>query len=294
MSVKRYCIADVTLDVTFIDGMCELENFAPFEVEAKGEADHEIAVHLYDENQPPVADEDSLEIVSEDIVNQLFLDGVTLIKKTRMREGDPRVMWTFMNRHDFRRADVFLPDSWIDYTGLANAFMFEKMLLHHDSIMLHCALITVGAVSGRPYDMGVAFTAPSQTGKSTQARLWEENRGAEQLNGDRAILRVIGGQVYAYGSPWAGSSAIYVNRRVRLGAIVALFQAKDNEALKLSYSEALQYFLIGTSLPVWDDDLLGMGLDTIEKVLSGVSLVKLGCTPDVRAVEALEAQLVKS
>jgi hypothetical protein len=268
--------------------MCELDNFAPFEVAQEGEPDHTIAIHPYDEAVPPVRDEDALELVSEDIVNQLFVDGDTLIKKTRMRSDDARVMWTFMDKRGLRHADVYLPATWVDYTGVANAFMFEKMLLAHDSVMLHCALISTNEQLN-----GVAFTAPSQTGKSTQARLWETHRGAETLNGDRAILRVIGGEVYAYGSPWAGSSAIYVNRRVKLSAIVALFQAKENTAQTLSYSEALQYFLIGTSLPVWDEDLLQTGLDTVEKVLSAVRLVKLGCTPDERAVVALEEFLFR-
>ena len=293
----RYRIAGVTVGLVPAAGMRELDNFAPFLIEETDETvkqgpeqvreqvpEHVIVVRAYDESSPPISGEDGLELISEDLVNRLYLKDNTLIKRTAMQEGDSRCMWTFMDITDFSRADVYVPSTWVDYPGVANAFMFEKMLLKHGAIMLHCSLIEYN-------NLGIAFTAPSQTGKSTQAQLWQDYRGAEQINGDRAILRVFEDGVYAYGSPWAGSSAVYVNRKIKLEAIVALSQAKQNTAVRLGFTEALQYFLMGTSLPAWDEDLLNAGLSAIEKALSGVKLVHLACTPDERAVAALEDYL---
>ncbi|GHV26576.1 hypothetical protein FACS18948_2530 [Clostridia bacterium] len=281
----RYNIAGLKVDFYDYAGVQMINAFEPFEVESDDTPpDHSIYLYPYDRDELPVPPEEEMELVFDDTINTLYASGDNLIKRTGMREGDPRVMWTIMNKVDYARADVYIPSDFLDYGGYANAFMFEKMLLAHDAVMLHCSLIETNG-------KGVAFTAPSQTGKSTQARLWETHRGARIINGDRAIMRLVNEGIYAYGSPWAGSSGIFVNEGIRLNAIVALEQAKDNKVRKLTNTEALNFFLIGTSLPMWDEALLDKGLAVIERILTETNLLMLSCTPDERAVRALEDSL---
>ncbi|GHU78645.1 hypothetical protein AGMMS49992_29650 [Clostridia bacterium] len=283
---RYYDIAGLTVAVEGLTGVESLTSFEPFACDLPSDAvvNLTIALHSYAPDEPPVPAEDDMDLVSEDLVNRLYLWDGNLVKRTAMQEGDPRCMWTLMPEGDFTRSDVYMPESWLDYENYGNAFLFEKMLLSHGIVMLHCSLIES---SGR----GIAFTAPSQTGKSTQANLWRDCRGARILNGDRAILRVHPDGIYAYGSPWAGSSEIYTNERVRLSALVALSQAPTNTARPLTHTEGLQYILAGTSLPLWDEKLFDRGMATIERILTEVPLVMLACTPDDRAVETLEAHL---
>ena len=101
-------------------------------------------------------------------------------------------------------------------------FFFElsNFLIDYNAMILHSSLVDF---SGN----GIVFTAPSGTGKSTQADLWKKFKGAEILNGDRTIIRK-NANYEAYGSPYAGSSGIYKNKFVNLKAIVVLRQADEN------------------------------------------------------------------
>lgn len=116
-------------------------------------------------------------------------------------------------------------------------------------------------------------------------------RGARVLNGDRAILRNED-RIYAYGSPYAGSSEIYLNERAPLSAIVMLEQAKENTVRPIPQQEGLGLFLSQSSLPIWEPMLFEMGMQTLEAILSGVPMYLLACRPDEGAVAALEAVLV--
>ena len=63
-----------------------------------------------------------------------------------------------------------------------NALALEKVLIAHESIILHASYVNYNGKA-------ILFTAPSGTGKSTQAALWEEYKGAEIVNGDRVIIQ---------------------------------------------------------------------------------------------------------
>jgi hypothetical protein len=280
-----YTIAGLTLSVEDLPGMAPLPSFAPFAVDAPPALpDLSVRILSYPPEAPPVPNEAEMDLVSEDLVNRLFLWEGRLVKRTAMREYDPRCMWTLMDLDAPTHADVYLPEDWLDYDAYGNAFLFEKMLLPHSALMLHCSLVEW---RGR----GIAFTAPSQTGKSTQASLWAQHRGAETLNGDRAILRAFPEGIFAYGSPWAGSSDLFVNRRTPLRAIVVLEQGPENVCRPIGHTQALPVFLMGTSLPIWEPALLEYGMDTLERILQSVPLFLLSCRPDEGAVEALEACL---
>ena len=58
----------------------------------------------------------------------------------------------------------------------------RQLLAHYQAFLLHSSRI---AVCGK----AVLFTAPSQTGKTTQARLWSFFEHAEMVGNDRTILR---------------------------------------------------------------------------------------------------------
>ncbi|MDR0397082.1 MAG: hypothetical protein LBH66_07250 [Oscillospiraceae bacterium] len=286
MPRRFYNIAGLNVSIDELADVEPLPSFAPFALDGEPSAGIDLAITLraYDPDNPPVPAEDGMDLISEDMVNRLYQWDNRLVKRTAMREGDPRCMWTLTPPNEYNKADVFIPRDWLDYENYGNAFLFEKMLLCHGVIMLHCSLIATERG-------GIAFTAPSQTGKSTQANLWRDHRGARIINGDRAILRAHPDGIYAYGSPWAGSSEIYENERVKLSALVALAQSPVNTVRPLKHTEALQYILAGTSLPLWDERLFDLGMATVERLITDVPTPLLSCTPDERAIAALEDYL---
>lgn len=275
-----YQIAGLRIGMNEVEGIKPLENFEPFAA-GEGPVDIQYQIIPYAPDTRPVPPQEALTLVSQDEVNRLYLtDDGRLIKCVAMLEGDPRVMWFEQRVGQWDRATVYVPDNWLDYQGIGNVFSLEKVLTPHGALMLHCALIEH---EGR----GIAFSAPSQTGKSTQADLWVKHRGARILNGDRAILRNEGGSIFAYGSPYAGSSNIFLDVKVPLRAIIMLEQAKENTIRLIPQEEGLGLFLAQTSLSIWEPTLFELGMQTLEAILTAVPMYMLSCRPDEGAVECV-------
>ena len=137
----------------------------------------------------------------------------------------------------------------------------------------------------------VLFTAPSGTGKSTQAALWEKYADAEIINGDKALVFVSGGVVYAGGLPFSGSSGICKNKAAPLCAIVCLSQAKENKLSRLSVPDATLFVLRGCYLPAENEEISENVIDTVGEVCGYVPAYKLECLPRESAVRILENEL---
>lgn len=99
------------------------------------------------------------------------------------------------------------------------AFSLEKQAIKDHSMILHSAYMCYE-------DTAVLFSAPSETGKSTQAGLWEKYRGTWTVNGDRSLLIREEDGWYANGWPVCGSSEICNNKSYPVRAIVMLHRRK--------------------------------------------------------------------
>ena len=106
------------------------------------------------------------------------------------------------------------------------------------SIAIHSSVIVH---SGR----AVLFLGESGTGKSTHTRLWREHiPGAQLLNDDSPIVRVVEGVPTVFGSPWSGKTPCYRNESYPIAAFVRLAQAPHNRIARLPVVRA-----IGALLP---------------------------------------------
>lgn len=158
---------------------------------------------------------------------------------------------------------------------------FRNRILHKDGIVVHA--------SGLEYNgKGILFTAPSGTGKSTQARLWEKHMGAEVLNDDTPALRFIDDKLYMYGTPWSGSGTKYQNKKTELGAIVVIAQAKENQIEKVKTSDAVRMLFPRCFVPYQDAILMDKAANVIEKIIATTPIYFLRCRPDQEAVEVLK------
>ena len=164
---------------------------------------------------------------------------------------------------------------------LLTALDLPHILTNHNGILLHASFIE--------HEGGaILFTAPSETGKSTQAQLWCDHAGAALVNGDRAAVRIVNGQVLACGTPYSGSSPVRRNVKLPLRAIVVLSQAPVNQITKLRGLRAFRAVLEGCTVNVWDRSDVELATQTVTEVIGQVPVYHLACTPDVRAVELLK------
>ena len=165
------------------------------------------------------------------------------------------------------------------------ALSAEHLVLDAGGVVFHASYILYQGKA-------ILFTAPSGTGKSTQADLWKDLRGARIINGDRAVIRVVDGQTVACGIPFAGSSEYCDNVTAPLAAIVYLSQAPQTTISRLSGFRAFRRVWEGCSVNTWDRTDVEKATGIVETIIRRVPVYYLPCTPDESAVAALEGVLL--
>lgn len=165
-----------------------------------------------------------------------------------------------------------------------NGLEAEHWIAQNRGILLHCSYISHGGGA-------ILFTAPSGVGKSTQAELWRVLRGAEIINGDRAVVRPGENGLEAWGVPFSGSSGISRFCRLPLRAVVCLSQAPETSIRPLSGIRAFRPVWEGCSVHTWNREDVELGSETVQRIAETVPVYHLACTPDESAVRALEQAL---
>ena len=159
-----------------------------------------------------------------------------------------------------------------------------RLLLCRGVLVLHASFIEY---KGR----AILFTAPKRTGKSTQARLWQTNAGAAVINGDRALIERRGGEWYACGLPYSGTSGICRNASFPLEAVVILSQGERNVIRRAASGEAVRALMTGCTYDAASERSVSAFLNAAEPLSLGVPFYKMACLPDASAVECLKNAL---
>lgn len=159
-----------------------------------------------------------------------------------------------------------------------------RMLAEHGGVVLHSSYIITQRGEA------LLFSAPSGTGKSTQAELWRKFAGARVINGDRALIKVEN-SVTANGILFSGTSGISENVTAPLRAIVLLRQCEKNELRAASGKEAFMRLLPQCSYYPEEEENLRLVTGILAEVISAVPVYDFGCVPDESAVAALNEVL---
>ena len=160
---------------------------------------------------------------------------------------------------------------------------FRYPLLNYNGLVIHASSIVYE-------NYGIAFSAPSGTGKSTQTALWLENYSAKIINDDSPIIRFENNSSYIYGSPWAGSTGINTNLKVPLKAIIFLEQAPANTIEKIMPEVAFKKIAKEINTPRENVYLLKT-LTLLDTLLKNTDCYILKCTPDKRASDLVKSTI---
>jgi len=180
-------------------------------------------------------------------------------------------------------APGILPLLRVDPVYLA-LFAMERHMLQRDHLVLHCAYMAYK-------DTAVLFSAPSETGKTTQATLWQRYRGTRVVNGDKSLLICDGEKWTANGWPVCGSSQVCHNEGMPIRAIVMLSQGKENTIVRLSPFQAFSQIYSQITINFWNKDAQKRAMDLIENLVTCVPVYHLSCTISEEAVETLERMI---
>ena len=162
----------------------------------------------------------------------------------------------------------------------------ERQLAGRSCLILHCAYIEYQGKA-------MLFSAPSGTGKTTQAGLWEQYRGSRTVNGDKALLEYNGTAWTANGWPVCGTSEVCENKTLPVGCIVMLSQAKANQAWRMRPAESFTSLYGQITMNRWDREGLVQNLDLLERLTGSVPVYHLACDISEDAVKTLEQEMEK-
>lgn len=156
----------------------------------------------------------------------------------------------------------------------------ERRQIQYDAFVLHCAYISHKGDA-------ILFSAPSETGKTTQGNLWGQYKGAETINGDRALLQKVNGRWMARGWPVCGSSEVCNDLDTPIRAVVMLSQGKTDVATRLSPMKAFSQMYSQVTINRWNTATNMRCMDLLEAFVREIPIWHLSCTISENAVNTL-------
>lgn len=283
MEVRKYCFAGLEMQLSTEGDLLDRDqdNLSVFAVENVKEPHHFKIQKVETFQDPPE------EYVTMQPTFRVYRDGYREIRYIGSVSQDWKSAYIRVVHDEKEHLVQFRADIIKDKIGthsILEAFSAEHLIVQNGGFILHCSYI---AYNGK----AILFTAPSGTGKSTQADLWNQYHGAEIINGDRAALRFINGILSAEGIPYSGSSKHCKNRTLPVQAIVYLSQAPETSIKRLSGYQAFLKVWEGISVNTWNKDDVDKASELVQRIIECTPILHLSCTPDESAVLALQKAL---
>ena len=276
---KTYLIGDFAFQISYPENMIIPENFQKFEKNATPEYTYEIALtdRLPSINGKELAKRPDISVYSTPDGEARLIGSLGSLEH-----------YACYKEQSATNARISLVASKMYGMSIDPMFVsllaLEKRLLAHNSLVLHTAYIVHNG-------QAILFSAPSETGKSTQASLWEQYRGSHIVNGDRGLLQKKDGKWTANGWPVCGTSEICNIESYPIRAIVMLSQAKEDFCELLPQNKSFTEVFSQITINRWNRSGLVKAMDLIEDLIQSVPVFHLGCTISENAVICLEKAL---
>jgi hypothetical protein len=132
---------------------------------------------------------------------------------------------------------------------------------------------------------GHLFVGQSTAGKTTIARLWEDEPDTSVLSDDRIILRRMENKIWMYGTPWHGEAMLASPSRAPLAAVYFLEKGKRNELISQKASDSVSRLFTCSFPPFYNRDAVDFTLSFFENVVKNVPCSELRFTPDKSVTE---------
>lgn len=282
---KHYHFAGIDLVVSIPEKWMYLEDrvLAPFRTEG-AQNPHRLTFQVVDELPVPFG-----ELIVSYPAFRIYAEGDTMVRYIGSVEREWKEAYLCAVHHGCEHTVYVLADQIRSELGVnivLNAMEAEHLVVQKDGFLFHCSYISHG-------DRAILFTAPSETGKTTQAELWKEYRNAQIINGDRAAVRLDHGVFMADGIPFCGSSRYCENKSLPVEAIVYLAQAPETTVRRINGYEAFMKIWEGVSVNTWNLQDMQRVSAVVQQLAETVPVYHMPCRPDESAVIALEQMLRK-
>lgn len=218
-------------------------------------ASKEVAWRLFKKENNYIMEQGGAENQQQAVLNRSFSRGAIYISPSKNEGG-----WR--------------PEAII-YGLLQNILI--NYLAHKQGIIAHSAGLKD---TGRK---GILFMGPTQSGKSTTARLWHDNAAGQLLNDDRVIIRKINKRFFIFPCPWHGEFSEYLNRpvsRAELHKVFFIYHSPANAVSRLNQKEAFKCLYPNVFLSFWNKEILEKQVSLCQDLLSRVASYRLGFKKD--------------
>lgn len=268
-----------------------LPSFKPFRIKEEQVAEDEILLFTLQVEKSLQEDPDTTVVKDFDTGN-----GLTLVQvrqgggqQFHIKNLEGKLCCLLQTNPDFSMCQCAVyGSSAMRHFGLNNALMlvFAFAASFRNTLMIHASCISY---QGKGYP----FLAKSGTGKSTHSALWMKyQEGVSLVNDDNPIVKIIGNQVWIYGSPWSGKTPCYRNVRYPLGALTLINRAPHNSIEKMSVLQALVMLIQSSSSMVWDKVIQNNLYAILSQIIKNTPVYQLNCRPDKEAMEVCKKGII--
>ena len=287
---KYYRFTDTVIKICSEEELSVPENMKKFETKVQENA-YEYFVEILDEPEQIVErfkeeHPDCKSVCRENM--KIFYTDTQELREIYLMGNDVPYAVTIEEEPDKTHIWVtskILPMLSID-TVFGSLLGLEKRVLLKDAFVLHSSFI---CKEGK----AILFTAPSGTGKSTQADLWNQYKGTRTINGDRSLVMRKDEKWWACGWPICGSSEICFNETYPIEAIVVLHQSAENEIHRMHGFDVIKNLLRETTVNRWNLGFYDRMIELLEKLEREVVIYDYRCNISEEAVDKLDMKLTE-
>lgn len=158
------------------------------------------------------------------------------------------------------------------------ALILYYLTLNSNAFMIHASGVWDG-------ETGRIFSGFSGVGKSTMAKIWEEE-GAHIVNDDRLIVREVNGEYFMYNTPMPYAD---LNKQAQVTKFYFPFHSKKNSAEKLSGAQALSQLMAFCFQHNYDKANTEHLMSQLEKVTEHASAYRLGVVPTPSIIDFIRS-----
>lgn len=278
-----FCIGDFRFSITYPETVSPPEHFMIFQTDAQ-ESEYDYTLSVVDELPQPegklIAQREDILVCGENGLESRLLG---------IKGWDGH--YACYRETSERSAEILFAADCISKLRIDPAFTsllaLERRLVKKDALILHCAYTSYRGEA-------ILFSAPSETGKTTQANLWGKYRSSQTINGDKSLLQCVDGRWTAQGWPVCGTSEVCHNIATPIRAIVMLSQGKTDVVSRLSPIQAYSQLYSQVTVNGWNRDSVDHTLNLIGALIGQIPVYHLSCTISEHAVACLEQALYGS
>ena len=139
---------------------------------------------------------------------------------------------------------------------------------------------------------GFLFAGPTQSGKSTTARLWHKHSRANVLNDDRIVIRKVKKKFYIFRTPWHGDFSDYLRSSPDKAELKSIFFIYHNTKNKIDFLRPKESFgyLYPNIFPIfWNKKNLEKQIDLCQELVSIVPSYRFGFKNDKSVISAVRS-----